>query len=143
MKDGVSIEIVGTEKIDQALKRLHELSARKRDVTDVFRRSMKPLISAGRSAAPIGSSRLRRSIKFTTSKKYKNVWYVRAGRNKSSRAAAYYAQLVGQGHVTRNGKTRVQPNPFMDRAWNSVGGQVLNDLEIGLWQLGQRLWEAK
>lgn len=148
-RDGVSIEVYGSEKIDQALKRLHYLSARKRDVTDVFRRSLKPLITAGKATAPMSSGgvrgsryasrnhragQLRRSIKFLTSKRYVNVWYVRAGRTKQETTDAWYAHMVGKG------TKRMKANPFMDRAWNSTGNQVIKDLEDGLMALGQRLW---
>lgn len=142
-RDGVTVEIIGTEKIDQALKRLHSLSARKRDVTDVFRRSMKPLITAGKSEAPVKTGRLRRSIKFKTSKKYPNVWYVLAGSSKAASQNAYYAHMVGRGHKVRNGSNRLDANQFMDRAWNSTGNQVIKDLEDGLMNLAHKLWALK
>lgn len=133
-RDGVTITIEGTERIDQALKRLHSLSARKRDVTNVFRRAIKPLITAGKAEAPVRSGRLRRSIKFKTSKKYPNVWYVLAGSSTAVSQNAYYAHMVGRG------TKKIKANPFMDRAWNLTGNQVINDLETGLWALGDKLW---
>ena len=127
MADGVTIEIKGTEKIDQALKRLHGLGARKRDVTKVFSTGMKPLIGEGKNQATVSTGRLRRSIKFRTSKRYKNIWYVFAGRNKNPRSDAFYAHIVGK------------KNPFMSRAWNAKGESVVKAIEDGLMDLVQKI----
>ena len=152
MADGVTITIEGTAGIDAAFKRLHDLGSRKRDITKIFSNNMRPLMQAGKATAPKSKSggrskmyasrthsagTLRRSIKFATSKKFANVWYVVARRSKSSNSDAWYAHMVGQG--TKHQRA----NPFMDRAWEATKGGVLSGLERDLMALGQKLWEGK
>jgi len=149
-----TITIEGTEQIDLALKRLREAGSRKRDVTKVFSQSVRPLISAAKATAPMNkrartSSReyesrrhtagtLKRSIKFKTSKRYHNIWYVVPQRGRKANYDAWYAHMVGEG--TKRGIT---PNPFMQRAWNTAGNHVVKNIETGLWNLLRRVWDGR
>lgn len=151
MADGVTITIEGTQEIDNLLMRLAGAGARKRDVTAVYRKAMAPVVKAGKAAAPLSSrpviktrlasrvharGTLRRAIKFKTSRRQHNVWYVVPDRGANKKYDAWYAHFVGRGTVRG-----ITANPFMDRAWAVAGKGTIKGIEDGLFALMEKIWK--
>jgi hypothetical protein len=141
---GTTIEVDFSE-LNQAVDRLYKMGeVRRRDIAKVFRDASRPQIqtakrNAGKSKKgayslqydsrthPAGN--LRKSIKFVTSKKFKNVYYVNAG--------AWYSMIYAGGHGSFAG------NPFMSNAINSTETSVTNNIREGLFKLIGRSWDGR
>ena len=134
---------VDLTEFEAAINRAYKMGEiRKRDITDIFRKADRTLVSAakagaGRSQKGMISKKypsrshpsgfLRRNIKFKTSKKYKMVWYVNSG--------AFYSMAYIKGHHAWQG------NPFMERAIRQTESSVTNDIRAGLKTLIERTWK--
>lgn len=136
---------VDMTEFNASIQRLLKMGeVRRRDISEVFRKADKGIISLARATvgkSPKGmkskkyparthtSGNLRRGIGFAVSKKRNLVYYIRP--------RAWYAMIYAHGHHSWPG------NPFMERAVSIKEGQTNRLIREGLSRLVEKVKNGK
>lgn len=138
MADSFTVDFTG---YNASIKRLLEMDkVRRRDITDIFRKADKGIISTAKATVSVSKKggyskeypsrthakgNLKKKIKFKVGKREAMVYYVTRG--------TWYAIMYAHGHGSWGG------NPFMERAVSIRGSQAERLVRKGLDELIQRV----
>lgn len=133
------VEIEGFDQLRQQISKLGKDSLKRREMLKILRQSAKATVRAAKREAPVSAAphlvsgrrtrkviqpgNLKKSIGNITGRS-KTIPTIYVGARAKRNHDGWYAHFVHGG--TRSG---IQPNPFMDRAYNQTKGQVTPDLE--------------
>jgi len=153
---------VDTSEVQAMFDRLAKAGATPKDIQPILRKAATPLRDDAKAKTPVNNrtvntlhaiarkhyrggkfsikvqihkpGNLRRSVAIFKSKRNKFILYVGNIVGRKAANDGWYGRLIHSGFKA-GGKTSVAPNPFMDKAFESKSGQVLEILKDGLLEL--------
>ncbi|WP_158637464.1 HK97-gp10 family putative phage morphogenesis protein [Paracoccus sulfuroxidans] len=126
------ITITGFKGLEENLKKLHKAHA-KNVLRKTLREAGKPVAEAAAANAPHDTGALEASITVSTK-------LTRSQRRLEKKLDGKHAaeMFIGAGsakaHLVEFGTEHTAPDPFLSPAWDSMKGQVLEDIKKKSWE---------